>query len=107
MCGRYALYDIEDLGPRFTLAASPVFVSQDNYNVAPRQWLPVISEDPEKGRIAEPMQWGFIPPWSNDSSKGQRPINAKSETAFVSRMWKGVVSHQKFLVPARSFYEWK
>ena len=56
MCGRYTLYDIKDLGPRFNLAAQPKFVSQDNYNVAPSQWLPVIVEDPEQGRIAEPMQ---------------------------------------------------
>ena len=107
MCGRYTLYDTKDLGPRFNLATQPKFVSQDNYNVAPRQWLPVIVEDPEKGRIAEPMQWGFIPPWSTDPSKGPRPINTKSETVFDSRMWKGAVAHHRCLVPARGFYEWR
>ena len=56
MCGRYTLYETKDLGPRFNLATQPRFVSQDNYNVAPRQWLPVIMEDPEQGRIAELMQ---------------------------------------------------
>jgi putative SOS response-associated peptidase YedK len=91
MCGRYTLYETKDLGPRF--------------NVAPRQWLPMIVEDPEKGRVAEPMQWGFIPPWSKDPSKGPRPINTKSETAFDSRMWKGAVAHHRCLVPARGFYE--
>src|SRR6266699_5745873 len=42
MCGRYTLYETKDLSPRFNLATQPKFVSQDNYNVAPRQWLPVI-----------------------------------------------------------------
>src|SRR5947209_6149404 len=107
MCSRYTLYDTKDLGPRFNLATQPRFVSQDNYNVAPRQWLPVIVQDPDKGRIAEPMQWGFIPPWSKDPSKGLRPINTKSETVFDSRMWKGAVAHRRCLVPSRGFYEWK
>jgi putative SOS response-associated peptidase YedK len=103
MCGRYALYETKDLEPRFNLATQLQFVSQDNYNVAPRQWLPVIIEDPEQGRVAEPMQWGFIPPWSKDPSKGPRPINTKSETVFDSRMWKGAVAHHRCLVPARAF----
>ncbi len=97
MCGRYTLYETKDLGPRFNLATQPGLVSQDNYNVAPRQWLPVIIEDLEKGRIAEPMQWGFIPPWSKDPFKGPRPINTKSETAFDIRMWKGAIAHHRCL----------
>jgi len=107
MCGRFALYETEDLGPRFMLADQPRFVSADNYNVAPRQWLPVIVTNPEQGRMAEPMQWGFIPQWSNDPAKGLRPINTKTETAFASRMWQGAVTHHRCLVPARGFYEWK
>jgi len=107
MCGRYTLYDIKDLGPRFNLAAQPKFVSQDNYNVAPSQWLPVIVQDPEQGRIAEPMQWGFIPPWSKDPGHGMRPPNTTAEKVFDSPMWRGAVAHHRCLVPARGFYEWK
>lgn len=107
MCGRYALFDTRDLGPRFNLKRQPRFVSEDNYNIAPRQWLPVIFEDEEMGRIAEPMQWGFIAPWSKDPTKGPRPINTKSETVFESRLWLGSIRHYRCLVPARGFYEWK
>jgi hypothetical protein len=57
MCGRYTLYETKDLGPRFNLATQPKFVSQDNYNVAPSQWLPVIVQDPEQGRAEQqPVQ---------------------------------------------------
>ncbi len=70
MCGRYSLYDTKDLGPRFNLATQLRFVSENNYNVAPRQWLPIIMEDPDKGRVVQVMQWGFIPPWSTDPAKG-------------------------------------
>ncbi len=107
MCGRYTLFETKDLGPRFNLAKQPHFVSRDNYNVAPRQWLPVIFEDAEAGRIAEPMQWGFIPVWAKDISKTFRPINTKSETVFDSNMWKGAVRHHRCIVPSRGFYEWK
>lgn len=107
MCGRYTLYDTEDLGERFELAHQQQFVSKDNYNVAPRQWLPIIFDDEEMGRIAEPMQWGYIPMWSKDPSKGPRPINTKSETVFENRMWIGSIRHHRCLVPARGFYEWK
>src|SRR5258708_5628472 len=104
-CGRYTLYETKDLGPRFNLTTQPKFVSQDNYNVAPSQWLPVIIEDPEHCRIAEPMQWGFIPPWSNDPSKGPRPINTKSETVFNIPMWNGAIAHHHCLLPTRAFYD--
>jgi len=107
MCGRFTLYETQDFSQRFNLATQPDFVLQDNYNAAPRQWLPVIFADPKVGRIAEPMQWGFIPPWSKGPSKGPRPINTKSETVFDSRMWKGAVTHHRCLVPSRGFYEWK
>ena len=59
------------------------------------------------GRIAEPMQWGFIAPWSKDLSKGPRPINTRSETVFESRLWLGSIRHYRCLAPARGFYEWK
>ena len=104
MCGRYALYETKDIGTRFNLATAK-FVSKDNYNVAPRQFLPVIIEDSEKGRIAQEMQWGFMPSWSKDP-KGIRPINTKSENAF-SGMWKHATLHQRCLIPSRGFYEWK
>jgi putative SOS response-associated peptidase YedK len=104
MCGRYTLYDTKDLGSRFNLATAQ-FVSKDNYNVAPRQTLPIIFQDPEQGRVARDMQWGFIPVWSKDP-KGLRPINTKSETAFDSRMWMSAVAHHRCLVPSRGFYEW-
>lgn len=107
MCGRYTLFDTKDLGKRFNLPRQQRFVSKDNYNVAPRQWVPVIYVDEELGKIIEPMQWGFIPFWSKGPSKGPRPINTKSETVFDSRLWIGAIRHTRCIVPTRGFYEWK
>jgi putative SOS response-associated peptidase YedK len=107
MCGRYALYETKDLGPRFNLATKPTFVSKDNYNVAPRQRLPVVYTDPEKGRVAEPMQWGLLPFFARDPRQRFRPINTVSETAFDTPMWREAVKHHRCLVPTRGFYEWQ
>lgn len=108
MCGRYALFDTKDLGPRFGVKRqTPGFVSEDNYNIAPRQWVPIVFENEERERVIEPMQWGFIAPWSKDPRRGPRPINTKSETVFENRLWSGAIQHHRCLVPARGFYEWK
>lgn len=106
MCGRYTLYSAKDLAPRFNLAAKPKFVSQDNYNVAPRQNLPIIYLQNGQ-RQAELMSWGFIPFWAKDLSKERRPINTISETAWEKPMWRQAIKSHRCLVPARGFYEWK
>lgn len=104
MCGRYTLYNAPHLDKRYNLANK--FVSKDNYNVAPRQRLPVIVEQDGK-REAILMQWGFIPFFSKDPTKGFRPINTVSETAFEKNMWRTAVKTHRALIPARGFYEWK
>ena len=37
----------------------------------------------------------------------RRPINARSETAAKSGMFKGALARRRCLVPADAFYEWK
>ncbi len=106
MCGRYTLYQTEQLAPRFNLAAKPKFISRDNYNVAPGQQLPVIVRSGDK-TVAEVMKWGFVPFWSKDPTRGLRPINTVSESAFEKPMWREAVKHHRCLVPSRGFYEWK
>lgn len=104
MCGRYTLYE-SDLDKRFNLASKPHFISKDNYNVAPRQRLPVIYQV-AGDRVAELMQWGFLPFFAKDPTKSFRPINTVSETAFEKPMWREAVKHHRALIPARGFYEW-
>ena len=106
MCGRYTLYKVEDLDRRYNLSAKPGFVSRDNYNVAPRQRVPVIYQKGDK-RIAELMQWGFLPSFAKNPTASRRPINTVSETAFEKPMWANAMKHCRCLVPARGFYEWK
>jgi len=42
-----------------------------------------------------------------ESARPQRPINARSETAATSGMFKRALAQRRCLVPADAFYEWK
>ncbi|HQU52071.1 MAG TPA: SOS response-associated peptidase family protein, partial [Saprospiraceae bacterium] len=83
MCGRSSLTKTEkELEERF----HSTFYSEDlerynplpNYNVAPTQVMPVITnDDPDHFR---PMRWGLIPFWAKDEKIGYKMINARIET---------------------------
>jgi len=101
MCGRYTLTKTEKLAKRFNLASVPKDI-HPNYNVAPTQLMPVITQDAD-GLHLEEMQWGiprFIGP-----GKVKEVFNTRADKAFQS--WKKLVSTQRILVPASGFYEWK
>lgn len=106
MCGRYTLYKTEDITPRFRLDHAQKFLSEDSYNVAPGQWLPVIIQK-DGARKVLPMQWGFVPYWANDPRAVRRPINTRSETAFEQGYWRQALKYHRALIPSRGFYEWK
>jgi len=100
MCGRYALYGIDEIGDRFE-----VDVPEDlkpNYNAAPTQLMPVITKNG-----LEIMRWGLIPKWAKDEKIGYKMINARAETLYDKPMWKGIVKKQRCLIPANGFYEWQ
>ena len=53
--------------------------------------------------------WGFLPAWSKEAKGpgGMRPINARVETAAANGMFRHAWTHQRCLIPADAFYEWK
>jgi putative SOS response-associated peptidase YedK len=50
--------------------------------------------------------WGFRPPWLSDP-KRPPPINARSETAATSGLFKNSLDRYRRLVPASGFFEWQ
>jgi len=100
MCGRYTLYTTDELEDRYRVEVSDAI--RANYNVAPSQTMPVITQDGLKM-----MRWGLIPPWAKDEKIGYKLINARSETIFEKPMWKKSVLQRRCLIPANGFYEWK
>src|SRR5215472_17609267 len=63
---------------------------------------------PETGaRHLDLLKWGLLPYWTKEPTRAQRPINARSETAATSGMFKRALAQRRCLVPADAFYEWK
>ena len=86
MCGRYTLHKkAKELAKRYNLATVPKDM-QENFNVAPGQIMPVVTEDEAGNRQMELMKWGLIPIWAKDPSIGYKLINARDDTIFEKPM---------------------
>lgn len=102
MCGRYTLVNTEHIAERFSVEEWNDIVNY-NYNVAPTQQMPVITEKDGK-RHVEIMHWGIPRMLGKDTVK--ELINTRSDKAFGG-FWKRTVLSKRCLVPATGFYEWK
>ena len=104
MCGRYTfITPAPAIGQRFDAAfAEP---APANYNAAPSQRLPVIT-NAAPGQV-QLMSWGLVPSWSRDPAKGPRPINARAETLAEKPSFRQLLGRRRCLVLADSFYEWQ
>lgn len=115
MCGRYALFTpVETLAALFEVAGLPVGVAglSGRYNVAPTQrvWVVRRKSGTTPERELAGATWGFVPSWSKDplhpTHSGGPPINARSETAASSPVFRSAFKSRRCLVPADGFYEW-
>jgi putative SOS response-associated peptidase YedK len=104
MCGRYALFQIDDVYERFG-TVNRLQNAQANYNTAPGNIMPTISRN-SPNQVIE-RRWGLIPPWAKDIRIGYKLINARAETITQKPSFQGLIRHQRCLVPANGFYEWK
>lgn len=104
MCGRYTLNKKpEEVAKRFNIAKVQKEV-RPNYNVAPSQVMPVITEGEDGKREIELMKWGIPRILGKDLVK--EIINTRSDKAFGG-FWKKTVINRRCLIPATSFFEWK
>lgn len=107
MCGRYTLVSGKaKLITRFGVQGKPAGEIKPNYNIAPGQTMPVITNS-GKGNQLELMRWGLIPVWAKDPAIGYKMINARAETLAEKPTWKRPFKSQRCLVPASGFYEWR
>lgn len=102
MCGRYLETEADQIAPRFHVEDWKEAELKPNYNVTPRQTMPVVTLDKDGKRHIELMRWG-IPRMIQD--KKIEPFNTRADKAF-GRFWKKTVTTQRCLVPATGFYEW-
>ena len=110
MCGRSSLTKTEkELEERFRAT----FYTEDlerynplpNYNVAPTQMHPVITQ--EEPRIIHLYRWGLIPFWAKDMKIGAKMINARIETLEEKPAFRNALQKRRCIVPFDGYYEWK
>ena len=97
--------------PLFDLPADAVDavdadVLAHRFNVAPRQYVPVVVAE-DGTRAVRPMNWGLAPAWAKDPAEGPRPINARGETAATKPTFRTPFRRRRRLAPAAGFYEWQ
>jgi len=90
MCGRFASFLPAEAMARIFGTTNPLPNFAPSWNVAPINDVAVVRRHPETG-----------------PTRAQRPINARSETAATSGMFKRALAQRRCLVPADAFYEWK
>jgi putative SOS response-associated peptidase YedK len=107
MCGRYASYLPPDaIGELFRAEGRPNLAP--SWNVAPTDNAPVIRRHPNTGeRRLDALRWGLVPHFTKDLKSARKPINARSETAATSAMFRDALLSRRCLVPADAFYEWR
>ena len=111
MCGRYPLWELRaaseyyDVPPREFKELEKFY--QANYNAAPTQQMPVVTNDGKRNHM-QLMRWGFMAPWMRDYAQTFKysTFNARSEDAFAKPMWRSAVAEHRCIVPANGFYEW-
>ena len=110
MCGRASLTkNQKELEDRFDAR----FYSEDierykpipNYNIAPTQYLPVITNtDLSHFKV---FRWGLIPYWAKDAKIAYKLINARAETLLTKNAFKGSLESRRCIIPLDGFYEWQ
>jgi putative SOS response-associated peptidase YedK len=105
MCGRYSFApDLKIVNEHYDISVNDGDLTP-NYNCAPSQLLPVITNDKSIGFNF--FRWGLIPFWAKDISIGNKFINARSETILEKPSFRNAFRQRRCLVPADAFYEWK
>jgi putative SOS response-associated peptidase YedK len=108
MCGRaYETYTADELYFQY-LNKRPLNLKpfKPNYNMSPTQQSPVLRLI-DGARQFDEMRWQLVPRWEKEFKTKISTINAKSETVFESRLYKGLIVRQRCIIPLSGFFEWK
>ncbi|MDB5166044.1 MAG: hypothetical protein JWM37_116 [Candidatus Saccharibacteria bacterium] len=111
MCGRYTLFETDELADRFDVDEAEMDALRDDlkkrYNIGPSQIVPTVVQRTDKPHL-ELMRWGFMPVWAHDPKAvfKYKTFNTRSEDVFDKPTWKKAIRQQRCLVPSNGFYEW-
>jgi putative SOS response-associated peptidase YedK len=104
MCGRYTLTcaDRDELLRElpFDAFSETRIEFRPRYNIAPGQRSPVVYAS-EHGAVLQDALWGM------EREGGGIVVNARSETADRTKMFRDAYREGRCLVPADGFFEWR
>ena len=104
MCGRYTITkQKKDIENQFDVELDEN-IYKINYNAAPTQKLPVITND-QLGKVNF-FKWGLVPYWARDQSFGNKMINARIETITDKPAYKQAIHKRRCMVITDGYYEW-
>lgn len=105
MCGRYSISKkAREIGDHFSVTIPSEFEG-GHFNAGPAQLLPVITMD-QPGSL-QVFLWGLQTKWKSPAGKPTTVINARAESLFEKKMFSGLLSQKRCLVPADGFFEWE
>lgn len=107
MCGRFTRKEnFQNLAALLGLPIPPPLAPR--YNIAPSQLVACVRTNLETAdyEFVE-LKWGLVPSWAKDPSIGHKLINARGETVAEKPSFRKAFKHQRCLVLADGFYEWK
>jgi putative SOS response-associated peptidase YedK len=104
MCGRFTFQPTEAFYERFQIS-NRLDTLVARYNIAPGQIVPVIIANHPRQVVL--MRWGLVPQWATEEKTAYKMINARLETLTQRPAFRGLLNHNRCLVPASGFYEWK
>jgi putative SOS response-associated peptidase YedK len=108
MCGRVVITSAPAaIRALFGTSNAPINIAP-SWNVAPTQSAMVVRRAPDTGeRSLDILRWGLVPHFTKDLKSARKPINARSERAASSGMFRGAFTGRRCLVPVDAFYEWR
>ena len=78
MCGRFVLVaDPNLIQQSFNLDTGAGIDFAPRYNIAPTQYVPVITN--EQPKTLSLYRWGLIPSWAKEEAIGNKMINARAD----------------------------
>ena len=104
MCGRYTITkQKKDVENQFDVKIDE-YIYKINYNAAPTQILPVITND-QLNKVNF-FKWGLVPYWAKNQNIGNKMINARIETITEKPAYKQAIHKRRCIIIADGYYEW-
>jgi putative SOS response-associated peptidase YedK len=104
MCGRFTCQPTDTFYARFGIS-NRLDALTARYHIAPGQMVPVIMANSPRRIVL--MRWGLILHGAKDTKSAYQMINARVEMLTQRPAFRGLLSHNRALVPASGFYEWQ